>query len=205
MKIFIIIALIGLLLYFIARRFMLAGGNDTAIVRANQRQHFVLIDTSSPLISRVTKSTLRTVGIGFVLLLIVIILGMKIKILWILIPLSLYLIGQLFVYTNHIKSTKDQRIYFNLETYEVLVDHIKDQPLSFNLMRDVVSVSEIKSVQKNRDTLFGYYKIRLKQGQGSVVIPYLVEQNKKPANRLFFTYLHENFKIEVESRLFPII
>src|SRR5690606_24269825 len=205
MKIFIIIALIGLLLYFIARRFMLAGGNDTAIVRANQRQHFVLIDTSSPLISRVTKSTLRTVGSGFVLLLIVIILGMKIKILWILIPLSLYLIGQLFVYTNHIKSTKDQRIYFNLETYEVLVDHINDQPFSFTLLRDVVSVSEIKSVQKNRDTLFGYYKIRLKQGQGSVVIPYLVEQNKKPANRLFFTYLHENFKIEVESRLFPII
>ncbi|MBD1434458.1 hypothetical protein H8B06_16630 [Sphingobacterium sp. DN00404] len=203
MKIFIIIALLGLLLYLIARRFMLTSGDSTSIVRANQRQHFVLIDTSSLLISRVTKSTLRTVGIGFLLLLIVIILGMKIKILWILIPLSLYLIGQLFVYTNHIKYTKDQRIYFNLETYEVLVDHIKDKPLSFNLMRDVVSVSEVKSVQKNRDTLFGYYKLRLKQD--IVVIPYLIEQNQNQANKQFFTYLHENFKIEVESRLFPII
>jgi len=203
MKIFVVIALVVLLVYLIARRFMLTSVGNTSIVKASQRQHFVVIDTSPQLIRRVTKSTLRTVGIGFLLLLIALVLGMKIKILWILIPLSLYLIGQFFVYTNHIKSTKDQRIYFNLETYEVLVDHIKDQPLSFNLMRDVVSVSEIKSVQKNRDTLFGYYKLRLKQG--AVVIPYLIEQNDNSVNRLFFTYLNENFKIEVESKLFPII
>ncbi|HLT87133.1 MAG TPA: hypothetical protein VKZ57_06050 [Sphingobacterium sp.] len=203
MKIFIIIALIGFLVYLIARRFMLTSAGDTSIVKARQRQHFVVIDTSPQLIRRVTKSTLRTVGIGFLLLLIALVLGMKIKILWILIPLSLYLIGQLFVYTNHIKSTKDQRIYFNPETYEVLVDYVKDQPLSFNLMRDIVSVSEIKSVQKNRDTLFGYYKLRLKQG--TVVIPYLIEQNENAMNRQFFTYLNENFKIEVESKLFPII
>lgn len=203
MKIFVVIALVGLLVYLIARRFMLTSVGNTSIVKASQRQHFVVIDTSPQLIRRVTKSTLRTVGIGFLLLLIALVLGMKIKILWILIPLSLYLIGQFFVYTNHIKSTKDQRIYFNLETYEVLVDHVKDQPLSFNLMRDVVSVSEIKSVQKNRDTLFGYYKLRLKQG--AVVIPYLIEQNDNSVNRLFFTYLNENFKIEVESKLFPII
>lgn len=203
MKIFIIVALVGLLVYLIARRFILTSVGNTSIVKASQRQHFVLIDTSPQLIRRVTKSTLRTVGIGFLLLMITLVLGMKIKILWILIPLSLYLIGQFFVYTNHIKSTKDQRIYFNLETYEVLVDYIKDQPLSFNLMRDVMSVSEIKSVQKNRDTLFGYYKLRLKQG--AVVIPYLVEQNDNRVNKLFFTYLNENFKIEVESRLFPII
>lgn len=182
---------------------MLTSAGDTSIVKARQRQHFVVIDTSPQLIRRVTKSTLRTVGIGFLLLLIALVLGMKIKILWILIPLSLYLIGQLFVYTNHIKSTKDQRIYFNPETYEVLVDYVKDQPLSFNLMRDIVSVSEIKSVQKNRDTLFGYYKLRLKQG--TVVIPYLIEQNENAMNRQFFTYLNENFKIEVESKLFPII
>lgn len=203
MKIFIIVALVGLLVYLIARRFMLTSAGNTSIVKASQRQDFVVIDTSPQLIRRVTKSTLRTVGIGFLLLLIALVLGMKIKILWILIPLSLYLIGQFFVYTNHIRSTKDQRIYFNLETYEVLVDYIKNQPLSFNLMRDVVSVSEIKSVQKNRDTLFGYYKLRLKQG--TVVIPYLIEQNDNSMNRLFFTYLNENFKIEVESKLFPII
>lgn len=203
MKIFIIVALVGLLVYLIARRFMLTSAGDTSIVRASQRQHFVLIDTSPQLIKRVTKSTLRTVGIGFLLLLITLVLGMKIKILWILIPLSLYLIGQLFVYTNHIKSIKDQRIYFNPETYEVLVDYIKDQPLSFNLMRDVVRVSEVQSVQKNRDTLFGYYKLRLKQG--TVIIPYLIEQNENSTNKLFFTYLNENFKIEVERKLFPII
>lgn len=204
MKIFIIIALIGLLVYLIARKFMLTtSASNTSIIKARQRQRFVVIDTSSPLINRVTRSTLRTVGIGFLLLLLTLVLGMKIKILWILIPLSLYLIGQFFVYTNHIKSIKNQRIYFNPETYEVLVDYIKDQPLSFNLMRDIVSVSEIKSVQKNRDTLFGYYKLHLKQGM--VVIPYLIEQNDNSTNKLFFTYLNENYKIEVESKLFPII
>src|SRR5690606_27890318 len=76
--------------------------------------------------------------------------------------------------------------------------------LSFNLMRDIVAVSEIKSVQKNRETLFGYYKLQVKQG-ATVVIPYLIEQHENDANRLFFQYLNENFKIEVESKLFPII
>ncbi|PRD56336.1 hypothetical protein [Sphingobacterium gobiense] len=203
MKIFLIIALVGVLAYLIARRFMLTSKSNASIVRTHQHQRFVVIDTSPQLISRVTKSTLRTVGIGFLLLLIALVLGMKIKILWILMPLALYLIGQIFVYTNHVKSTKDQRIYFNPTTYEVLVDHLKDQPLSFNLMSDIVSISEIKSVQKNRDTLFGYYKLRLKQG--TVVIPYLIEQNENSVNKLFFSYLNENFKIEVESKLFPII
>lgn len=203
MKIFIIIALVGLLVYFFAKKFMLANVADNSLVRASQRRQFMVIDTTPRLIKRVTRGTLRTVGIGFMLFLIVLLLGMKIKILWILLPLSLYLIGQLFVYTNHIKTTKDQRIYFNPDTYEVLVDHIKEQPLSFNLIRDVIHVSEVKSVQKNRDTLFGYYKLRLKQG--TVVIPYLVEQSENAMNRVFFTYLNENFKIEVESKLFPII
>lgn|SRR5690606_4378163 len=204
MKIFIIIALIGFLIYLIARRFLSVNTVETSVVRANYRQYFVAIDTSPKLIRRVTQSTIRTVGIGFILLLVTLVLGMKIKILWILIPLSLYLIGQFFVYINHLKYTKDQRIYFNTETYEVLVDYIKDQSLSFNLMRDIVAVSEIKSVQKNRETLFGYYKLQVKQG-ATVVIPYLIEQHENDANRLFFQYLNENFKIEVESKLFPII
>src|SRR5690606_24622000 len=102
MKIFIIIALIGLLVYLIARKFMLTtSASNTSIIKASQRQRFVVIDTSSPLINRVTRSTLRTVGIGFLLLLLTLVLGMKIKILWILIPLSLYLIGQfLFIQTT---------------------------------------------------------------------------------------------------------
>lgn len=202
MKIFIIIALIGLLVYLIARRFMLTSTGNS-LVKASGRQHFMIIDTTPQLIKRVTKNTFRTVGVGFLLLCIALVLGIKIKILWILLPLSFYLIGQLFVYTNHIKTIRDQRIYFNPETYEVLIDYVKEQPLSFNLMRDVVRVSEVKSVQKNRDTLFGYYKLRLKQG--TVVIPYLVEQSESAMNQLFFTYINENFKIEVESKLFPIV
>lgn len=202
MKIFIIVALFGLLVYLIARRFTSTNADDS-LVRTSQRRQFRIIDTTPQLIRRVTKETLRTVAVGLLLLLIALVLGMKIKILWILLPLSFYLIGQLFVYTNHLKTIKEQRIYFNLDTYEVLVDFVKEQPLSFNLIRDVIQVSEVKSVQKNRSTLFGYYKLRLKQG--TVIIPYLVEQNDSTTNQVFFTYLNENFRIEVENKLFPII
>src|SRR5690606_26170378 len=188
MKIFIIIALVGLLVYLIARRFLSVNTFKTSMVRANYRQYFVAIDTSPTLIRRVTQSTFRTVGIGFILPLVALVLGMKIKILWILIPLSLYLIGQLFVYINHLKYTKDQRIYFNTETYEVFVDYIKDHSLSFTLMRDIVRVSEIKAVQMNRETLFGYYKLQVKHG-ATVFVPYLIVQHEHDANRLFFQYL----------------
>src|SRR5690606_23918107 len=67
MKIFIIIALIGFLIYLIARRFLSVNTVETSVVRANYRQYFVAIDTSPKLIRRVTQSTIRTVGIGFIL------------------------------------------------------------------------------------------------------------------------------------------
>src|SRR5690606_5243968 len=138
MKIFIIIALVGLLVYLIARRFLSVNTFKTSMVRANYRQYFVAIDTSPKLIRRVTQSTFRTVGIGFILLLVALVLGMKIKILWILIPLSVYRIGQLFVCIIHLEYTKDRGIYFNTVAAEVFVDYIKDHPLSLNLIRDVV-------------------------------------------------------------------
>src|SRR5690606_682294 len=137
--------------YLIARRFMLKG-SDTAVMTRGAGRNFVIMDTTPQLIRRVTGSTLRTVGIGFILLIIALVLGMKIKILWILVPLSLYLIGQLFVYTNRVRTTNDQRIYFNLDTYQVLIDYLKEDSLSFNLIRDVDQVSEVRSVQKNRGT-----------------------------------------------------
>lgn len=200
MKIFLIITLIVLLVYLFSRRFLQTAGGITV---THGRRDFAVIGTSTQLIQRITKSTLRTVGVGFLLFFIALILGMKIKILWILFPLSLYLMGQLFVYSNHVQYVKGQRIYFNPQTYDVLVEFVKAPPLSFNLIRDVTRVSEVKSVQKNREALFGYYAIHL--NKNTVMIPYLIEQHRSVANVVFFRYINENFKIEIESKLFPII
>ena len=175
----------------------------TGLIKPERIHQFVLLDTSPQLIANITRSTLWTVGIGIVLFLIVLILGMKIKILWIALPLCLYLIGQLFVYTNHIRATKDQRVYFDTNTYDVLIDYVKGPPLSFNLQRDVIRVSEVRSVQKNRDTIFGYYRIHT--SRGIVVLPYILEQSERVWNQHFFEYLNTNYKIEIESKLFPII
>ncbi|MFD2594452.1 hypothetical protein [Sphingobacterium griseoflavum] len=179
----------------------------TAPVRtvvAHSRMHSLqLLDTSPSLLSKAARSTMVTAGIGALLFLLILIIGFKIKILWIAFPLSLYLFGQLFVYSNHIKALRKQRLYFDPQQGDVFVQQTDGKELHFNIFHDVKSVSEVKSVQKNRDMLYGYYKLHLRQGQ--VVIPYLIEQNPEPVNKQFFDCLQANFRIVVESRLFPII
>ena len=202
MKILIIVALVAFLLYLLARRFMLAVNGEKGLVSVVSGRQFTRVDSSPASIAQATKSTVRSVATGFLLLILILLLGIKIKILWIISPLALYLIGQVFVYINQLKYTKDQRIYFNPENNEVLVDFMRGRSRSFNLLRDVRKVSEVRSVQKNGNILFGYYKLHLRDG--AIVIPYLVEQHVCPINKLFFSYLNEQFKIEVERRLFPI-
>ncbi|SFS38535.1 hypothetical protein [Sphingobacterium wenxiniae] len=202
MKILLIVFLVGILVYFISRRFF-QGGGPQSIVRANQKNGYLLIDTSSAIISNVTKRTLWTVGIGFVLFLITLVIGIKIKIILIALPLSLYLIAQLFVCTNHVKVARNQRLYFDPNNNEIWVDRIHGEEMRFNLLRDVQQVNEVKSVQANRGILFGYYE--LKTSRGKLVIPYLVQQNQHSNNRLFFDCVNQNFKIVVETKLFPII
>lgn len=197
-----IIILLAVLVYFIARRFFIASPTTT-LVKATAKNGYKLIDTNGQLIGRVTKSTMSTVGLGILLFIGILLLGMKFKIIWIALPLSLYLIGQIFVYTNHVRATKDQRIYFDPENNEVLVDRLKTDALRFNLLRDVTKVTEVRSVQKNKGTLFGYYKLKV---QGNVVVvPYLIEQNNTYYNKLFFERLNASFKIQLETKLFPIV
>lgn len=201
MKFLWIIILVGILVYFIARRFM--GGPTTAVVRATAKNGYRLVDTNAQVISQVTKNTMTTVGIGLILFLVVLLLGLKIKIIWIALPLTLYLMGQFFVYTNHIKATKDQRVFFDPTTNDVLVDRLKEDALRFNLLRDVIEVTEVKSVQKNKGVLFGYYRLRLQRDV--VVVPYLIELNPNPNNKAFFEVLNATYKIQVETKLFPIV
>ncbi len=202
MRFVLIFLLLAILVYYISRRFMMYAPERTGAPH-DRRHNLQLVDTNPTLLAKVTRSTLMTVGIGVILFFLILIIGMKIKILWIALPLSLYLIGQLFVYSNHMKAIRNQRIYFDPQQGDVLVQYSSGELLQFNLFQDLQSVTEVKSVQKNRDTLFGYYKLQLKQGQ--LVIPYLLEQNPQPINKQFFDCLQAKYRIVVESRLFPII
>src|SRR5690606_36587807 len=185
--------------------FFMPQKGTAGIINTTNRQGFLLIHTSPQVLGRVTKSTLWTVGTGFILFLLILVLGLKIKIFWIALPLSFYLIAQLFVYTNHVKTVKNQRIYFDPQTSEVYVERLPGigMDLHFNLLRDVIEITEVRSVQKNRGTLYGYYRLRLKND--ILIIPYLVEQHDHSGNKAFFASINNNFKIEVEIKLFPII
>ncbi|MNN91657.1 hypothetical protein D3C81_2097980 [compost metagenome] len=63
-------------------------------------------------------------------------------------------------------------------------------------------MQKIESVQTTRGLLYGYYRIKLKDQL--LEIPYLLAENK-PTNNLFFDTLTQNFKIETQKRIFPII
>lgn len=201
MKVLLLLALFGILIYLFWRRFTIAAP-QTTLSKVHRSNSFLVVESSSSVIAKATRSTLWTVAIGFLLLLVILIIGIKIKIVWIVFPLSLYLIGQLLVYTNHVRTIKDQRIFFDPQTGEVLVDFLKKESFSFNIKKDIVTIKEIKSVQKNRDTLFGYYKINTRRGE--INIPYLLEHNGKSINGKFFEHVHV-YKRVVETKLFPII
>ncbi|KGE13201.1 hypothetical protein [Sphingobacterium deserti] len=202
MRILLLVILVAILMYYISRRFFMKGPT-TSIMKPTQQHNLQLVDSDTQVIAKAAKSTLVTVGIGIILFFVILLIGFKIKILWIALPLALYLIGQLFVYSNHLKAIRKYRMYYDPEQADVLVYNAAGESMHFNLLRDVQSVSEVKSVQANKGTLFGYYKLRTSKGE--LVIPYLVEQHGASINRQFFDALNQNFKIEVETKLFPII
>jgi len=202
MKILWIVALVGLLIYYIGRRLFMGISRATS-VSVSGRRGFQLVDTHSALMGRVTRNTFSTVGFGIALLFVILILGFKIKIILIALPLSFYLIGQFFVYNNQLRLTKDQKLYFDAVNNDVCLARLHGGDLYFNLLNDVAHVVEVKSVQMNRGVLFGYYKIQLKGGQ-MVAISHLLSQNENRVNSQFFERLQEHFKAKVETKLFPM-
>lgn len=200
-KILLITALVALLLYYIFRRFMISS-NSSSTYRELVNRSFQQVDASNSIIKKTTKTTLTNVVIGFLFFALILVLAIKIKIILIALPISLYLIGQLFLLTNHVKVTKNQQIWFNKQTQMVIIQRMNKANLNFNLLHDVKQVKEVKAVQSNRGVLYGYYI--LYTAQEKVYVPYLIEQSNEN-NRDFFAIINQNFKIEVETKLFPII
>lgn len=198
-KFLLIAILVGVLIYFLSRRVMMKG-KSTAIQKSNKQGYF-LIESGAPIIQKTIKNTLFSVGIGVVLFIITILLAMKIKIILFLLPISLYLMSQLFLLNNQLKYAKDQRIWFNPNTKDVMIEWLSGNKVSFNLLSDVQQVKAVKSVQKNNQILFGYYELLVHNNQ--VFVPFILEDNQR--NTGFFNTLKENFPINPKSSLYPII
>lgn len=139
---------------------------------------------------------------GVVLILITVLLFVKIKIVLFLLPIAFFLIGYLFLFNNHFSKIKSQQIWFNTKTNEVFVEQLRADNYTFNIFRDIQGVQQVESIQTTRGLLYGYYRIKLKDH--ILEIPYLLAENK-PANNLFFETISQNFKIDIQKRIFPII
>ena len=199
-KILLIVILLGVLLYYISRRIMMRTKSSTDIQRSNKQGYFIL-DSGSKVVSKAIKATTYSVAIGVVLLIITLVLAIKIKILFFLLPISLYLISQVFLLNNHLKYVRDQQVWFHPQTKEVVVEWLSGSQVRFNLERDVQQIKSVQSVQKNNGVLFGYHELVL--AQGSIYIPYLLEES--PLNNRFFAEIKMKGLEKPKTTLFPSI
>jgi len=199
-KILIVIGLIGFILYFVSKKISGFTSSTPTVVRRNQ---YLLLRAGVGRISKISNMAIANAGAGFLLLIIILALAIKIKILLILLPISLYLIGQLFVLTNHIRASKDKEVWYDPDTSDFIIEFINEQSYRFNLLRDVIAVQQVESIQKTKGLSFGYY--RLTTSERVIEIPYILfDENSRPSKLLTDT-ISANFRIEVNKKLFPII
>ena len=198
-KILLIVILVGILIYFLSRRVMMKG--KSMFIQKSNKQGYYLIESGASIIQKTIKKTLFSVGIGVVLFIITIFLALKVKIILLMLPISLYLMSQLFLLNNQLKYAKDQRIWFNPNTNVVMIEWLSGNTVTFNILTDVQQVKAVKSVQKNNQILFGYYEISVHNNQ--IYVPFILEDN--PVNTRFFKTLKENYPVAPKSSLFPII
>lgn len=200
-KIILIAGPILFLLYYISKKLSASftASNSPAIIVKNGYQK---IDTSKVIIADTSQKVMKNVGIGAILLIIMLALIIKVKLLLFLLPISIYMMGYLFLFKNHLKKTTSQVIWYNKQTADVMIESLTEKTYRFNLLSDVQAVQQIESIQNTKGLLFGYFRIKTKEE--IIEIPYLVYQNN-PSNQDFFSSLKSNYKIDLQKKIFPII
>lgn len=197
-KVLIITVLLGLLLFLVVGRlFRFASGRPSAMEPWGFRE--VRVDAA--LLNEAIKSSVLTGLSGFGLLLVILLLGMKIKILFILLPISIYLIIQLFVITNHLSSMRKVSLWYNADSKDATLFLKGGREIHFNLSRDVEKVERIDAVQKNRKILLGVY--RFSGTQFEFGLSSLLSENR--ANRFFFDDVDRYFRPAVRTTLLPLV
>ena len=198
---FLIIGLLILAAYLMIRKKFNFFGFSEDMSR-NLKSGFQLIEDSSPVIQANLKKSVSNAIMGIVLILITVLLFTKIKIVLFLLPIAFFLLGYIFLFNNHFSKLKSQQIWYNAKTNEVFIEQLKGENYAFNMFQDIQAVQKIESIQTTKGLLYGYYRLKLKNR--ILEIPYLVAENK-PVNNLFFDTIAQNFKIDVQKRIFPII
>lgn len=197
-KVLVIVVLVGLLLFFIVGRlFRFASGQSRSLEQSGFRQ--IAVDPA--VLHHAIRSSVLTGLTGFVLLLVVLFLGMKIKILFILLPISLYLISQLFLIANHISSLRKVKVWYNPNSQDVRLQLEDGRVVDFNLFSDVEKVSRINAVQKNRKILMGIYTFsgpRFEFGLSCLLL-------ESSGNKFFFDDIERFFKPRISTHLFPLV
>jgi len=168
----------------------------------NLKSGFQLIEASPAIIQANLKKTISNAIMGVILILVTVLLFVKIKIVLFLLPIAFFLLGYIFLFNNHFSKIKSQQIWYNAKTNEVFIEQLKGENYAFNIFKDVDGIQKIESIQTTKGLLYGYYRLKLKNR--ILEIPYLVAENQ-PVNNLFFDTLAQNFKIDVQKRIFPII
>ena len=176
--------------------------NSTTTVHPSYRNSNSVVEVGIPLLmlKSIVNKTFITIGSGVLILLVTLALAVKFKVALIMLPISIYLIGQYFLLSNHITVIRNQRIVFDPKTNDVMIEYAGKNVFSFNLDRDIHSLNEFKSVQKNDGVEFGYWQLNTQQI--TVNIPHIVTIN--PQTKPFFDKLDRIDK-QIETKLFPII
>lgn len=198
LKILIIGALLGILLYYSFRRLKHSFG--LASVKKS-RPGYIALEVDPADTKRAIRSTALTVGTGAILFLIILLVGLKIKILLILLPIALYLIGQIFLLANQMNATRSRKVWFNPQTSDLWIEDVSQGNYSLNIYRDITAVKTVGAIQQNRDVFFGYHE--LLTTKGSLRLPSLLSENRQ--NNFFFDTLRDGFDIKPHRSLFPLL
>lgn len=198
-KVLLIAILITVFIYLISRK-IIKKGQSNAILKSN-KQGFYLLQAENRLLGRTIKNTMLSASLGLGLFLIVVFLAMKIKILLFLIPVSIYLMGQMLLLNNQLKYIKDQQIWYQPRSHTVLVEWLDGKGYHFNLLKDIQRVKCVRAIQKNNHIMFGYYQLELEAG--SLYLPLLLAESG--ANSTFFDDLAEHYGIQTKTTMFPMI
>src|SRR5690606_3167217 len=197
-KILFIAGLVAVLIFFIVRRLGMLGKPTTPSAYISPSD-WIKIGMDNRSLRAVVKQTMVTVFIGFILLIIILIITAKFRLALIMLPISLYLIGQYFVLMNQIKLSRSLQLFYNPSTQDCKVLNSEGSAFTFNLDTDQMQVNAVKAVQKNNGLLLGYYTVKLTDRE--LVIPFILNQNSMNMN--LFSKLDQLAKTGV-SKLFPI-
>lgn len=197
-KILVIAVIILVLFFLITRKFSRFQFNTST--QAKSQSENIEITVPTVYVHQLLKKVLFTVGTGFILLLFIVVIASKFKIALILLPVSFYLIGQFFVFNNHLKSLKNTKMTYHRSTNSLTIATANNKKFSLQLNDKNMKVKEVKSVQKNNGLLMGYFEIS--SAYGTCNLPFIAAAN--PESSILFDKLKQSSR-EVETKLFPII